>query len=122
MATFEERTELELQGLKFGAPSKLWVACLGSSAAWPGRRHRSLLGCSHSLALRSSAELVCWAVKAPASLAPPPVKHLASTCARYERREVKGSTVSATKSWQRTGRSNTMLQRAQSPERSWRKA
>jgi hypothetical protein len=121
MATFVERTELELQQLKFGASSKLWVAFLEI------QRHGqeegiTLHGCSSSLALRSSAEPVFWSVKAPASLAPPLVKRLASRCARNERREVKSSTVSATKGWQRIGRSNTMLQRAQSPERSWKKA
>ena len=69
----------------------------------------------HSQALRTSAEPVSWSIQAPASLAPPPLKRLASRCARNERREVKSSTLSATKGWQRIGRSNTMRQRAQSP-------
>jgi hypothetical protein len=73
---------------------------------------------SPPLALRGSAEPVFWAAQAPASLAPPPVECLASSCARNESREVKVSTVSATKGWQRIGRSNTMRQRAQSSERS----
>ena len=121
MAKFEERAELELQQLKFGSSSKDWVAC--SEVQRHGHEEGiPLHGWSHSLALRSSAEPVFWSVEAPASLAPPTVNRAASRCARSERREVKGSTVSATKSWQRIGRSNTMLQRAQSPERSWRKA
>ena len=117
MATFEERAELELQQLKFGAPSKYWVA-------FPEvQRHGqeegfALHGCGSALALRSSAEPIFWPVEAPASLAPPTVKRSASRCARSPRRDVKVSTVSVTKSWRRIGRSNTMLQRAQSPERS----
>ena len=47
----------------------------------------------HSQALRTSAEPVSWSVQAPASLAPPPVRRLASRCTRYEHREVTGSTV-----------------------------
>jgi hypothetical protein len=121
MATFAERTELESQQLKFEPPGKVLVAFLEV------RRHGqeegiALHGCSPSLALRSRAELVFWAAQAPASLAPPPVERLASRCARNERREVKGSTVSATKGWQRIGRSNTMRQRAQSPDRSSKQA
>ena len=117
MATFEERTELELQQLKFGASSKL------GSRFLEVQRHGeeegiALHGCSPSLALRSSAEPVCWAVQAPASLAPSPAKLLASRCGRNERRKVKVSTVSATKGWQRIERSNTMRQWAQCPERS----
>ena len=117
MGTVAARTELELQQLKYGASGKVWVACLEV------RRHGheegiTLQGCSPSPAVRSSAEPVRCAVKAPASLGPPPVKRLASRCAKYERREVKGSTVSATKGWQRIERSNTMLQRAPGPERS----
>ena len=72
----------------------------------------------HSLALRNSAEPVSWPIQAPASLAPPPLKRLASRCARNKHREVKSSTLSATKGWQRIGRSNTMRQRVRSPERS----
>jgi hypothetical protein len=114
MATFAERTELELQQLKFGASSKVWVAF--SEVRRHGQEEGvALHGCSPSLALRSSAEPVFSPAQAPASLAPPTVKRSASRCARSERREVKASTVSATKSWQRIGRSNTMLQRAQSP-------
>jgi hypothetical protein len=99
MATFAERTELELQQLKSGTASKDWVAFSEV------RRHSQEEGialhrCSPSLALRSSAEPVFLPDQAPASLAPPPVKRLASRCARNERREVKVSTVSATKSWQ----------------------
>jgi hypothetical protein len=117
MGTFAERTELELRQLKFGASSKDWVAF--SEVQRHGQEEGiALHGCSPSLAPRSSAEPVFSPAQAPASLAPPTVKRLASRCARYEYREVKVSTVSATKSWQRTGRSNTMLQRAQSPERS----
>jgi hypothetical protein len=121
MATFEERAELELQQLKFGTSSNDWVAF--SEVQRHGHEEGvALHGCSPSLALRSNAEPVFWSVEAPASLAPPTVKRSASRCARSERREVKVSTVSATKSWQRIGRSNTMLQRAQGPERSWTKA
>ena len=101
MATFAERTELELQLLKFGASSKDWVA-FSEVQRHSQEEGIALHGYSPSLALRSSAEPVCWAAQAPASLAPPPVKRLASRCATYERREVKGSTVSATKSWQRS--------------------
>jgi hypothetical protein len=117
MATFEERAELELQQLKFGASSKDWVAF--SEVQRHGQEEGiALHGSSPSLALRSSAEPVFSPAQAPASLAPPPVKRLAIRCARNERREVKGSTVSATKGWQRIGRSNTMQRRAQSPARS----
>ena len=117
MATFAERTELELQPLKFGASNKVWVAL------WEGRRHGqeegiALHGCSPSLALRRSAEPGFWSVRAPASLAPPTEQRLASKCARNERREVKISTLSATKGWHRIERSNTMQQRMQSPARS----
>ena len=121
MAKFEERAELELQPLKFGASSKDWVAF--SEVQRHGQEEGiALHGCSPALALRSSAEPVFWSVEAPASLAPPTVKRSATGCARSERREVKVSAVSATKSWQRIGRSNTILQRAQSSERSWKKA
>ena len=117
MATFAERTELELQQLKFGASSKVWVAFL--EVQQHGQEEGiALQGCSPSLALRSSAEPVCWPVRAPATLAPPTEQRLASRCARNERREVSGSTVSATKGWQRIERSNTMQRRAQSPARS----
>ena len=117
MGTVAARTELELQQLKYGASGKVWVACLEV------RRHGheegiTLHGCSPSLALRGPEQSAFWFVQAPASLAPPPVKRLASRCARYERRELNSSTASATKGWQRIGRSNTMQQRAQSPERS----
>ena len=117
MGTIAARTELELRRLKFEAPSKVWVACL--EAPWHEREegialHRG----GPSLALRGSAEPAFWPVQAPASLAPPIVMRLASGCARNVCRQVKGSTVSATKGWQRIGRSNTMQQRAQSPERS----
>ena len=117
MGTVAACKELELQQLKFRAPSKVWVACLEV------RRHGheegiNLHGCSPSLALRSRAQPAFWSVQAPASLAPPPVKRLASMCARNERREVKSSTVSAPKCWQRIERSNTIRQRARSPERS----
>ena len=117
MATFEERAELELQQLKFGASSKDWVAF--SEVQRHGQEEGiALHGCSLSLALRSSAEPVFWSVEAPASLATPTLKRSGSRCARSERREMKVSTVSATKSWQGIGRSNTMRQRAQSLERS----
>ena len=121
MGTAAACTELELQQLKFGASSKVWVACM------EGRRHGqeegiTLHGCSPSLALRSRAEPAFWSAQAPASLAPPPVKRLASRCAGNERCEVKSSTVSAPKGWQRIERSNTMRQRARSPERSSEKA
>ena len=117
MATFEERAELELQQLKFGASSKGWVAF--SEVQRRGKEEGiALHGCSPALALRSSAEPVFWSVEAPASLAPPTVKRSASRCATSERCEVKGSTVSATKSWQGIGRSNTMRQPSQSLERS----
>ena len=117
MATVAERTELELQQLKFGASSKVCVAFLEV------RRHGqeegiALHGFSPSLALRSSAEPAFWSVQAPASLAPPPAKRSTSWCARTERRESNASTLTSTKVWQRIERSNTMLQRAQSLERS----
>ena len=117
MGTVAARTELKSQQLKFEASGKVLVAFLEV------RRHGqeegvALRGCSPSLALRSSAEPVFWSVEAPASLAPPTVKRSASRCARSERHGVKASIVSATKSWQRIGRSNTMRQRAQSLERS----
>jgi hypothetical protein len=121
MGTVEARTELESQQLKFEASGGL---ASGSSEAWRHGQEEgiALHGCSHSLALRSSAESVFWPVEAPASLAPPSEQRSASGCARSERREVKVSTFSATKGWQRIGRSNTMQQRVQSPERSWKKA
>jgi hypothetical protein len=116
MGTIAARTELESQQLKFEPPGKVMVAFLEVRPR--GREEGSALhGCSPSLALRSSAEPVCWSVEAPASLAPPTVNRSANSCARYERREVKVSTVSATKGWRRIGRSNTM-QQAQNPERS----
>jgi hypothetical protein len=116
MATVAERTESESQQLKLEASGKVWVAC--TEVQRHGQEEGiALRGCSPSLALRSSAEPVFWSVQAPATLAPPPVERLASRCARNERREVKSSTVSATKGWQRIERSNTMLQRAQSPKR-----
>ena len=121
MGTVGASTELELQQLNFGASSKVWVAFSEV------RRHGleegvALHGCSPWLALRSSAEPVFSPAQAPASLAPPTVKRSASRCARSARRDVKVSTFSVTKSWQRIGRSNTMLQRAQSPERSSKQA
>ena len=117
MATFEERAELELQQLKFEASGKVLIAF------FEVRRHGqeeglALQGCGPSLALRSSAEPVFWSVQAPASLAPPPAKLSASRRDRNERCDSKVSTLPAMKGWQRIGRSNTMLQRAQSPERS----
>jgi hypothetical protein len=117
MGTTAARTELESQRLKFEAPSEVWVACM--EVRQRGQEEGiALHRRSPWLALRSSAVPVFWPAQAPASLAPPPVQRSASRCARYERREVKVSTVSATKGWQRTGRSNTMQQRAQSPARS----
>ena len=117
MGTVAACNELQLQQLKFRASSKVWVACMEV------RRHGqeegiTLQGCSPSLALRSRAELALWSVRAPASLAPPPAKRLASRCARTERRDVKSSTLSARKGWQRIERCNTIQQQAQSPERS----
>jgi hypothetical protein len=113
MATFAERTELELQPLKFGASRKVWGAFL---EVWRHGQEEgiALYGCSPSQALRSSAEPIFWSVQAPASLAPPPAKRSTSWCARNERREWNASTRSYTKGWQRIERSNTMLQRAQS--------
>jgi hypothetical protein len=117
MGTIAARTELESQQLTFEASNEAWVAF--SEVRPRGQEEGIALNrCVPSLALRSSAEPVCSAVQAPATLAPPTVKRLASRCARNERREVKVSTVSATKGWQRIERSNTMQQRAQSPERS----
>jgi hypothetical protein len=107
MATIAARTELESQQLKFEAPGGGWVSL--QEVRQRGQKEGiSLHRRSHSLALRSSAVPVFWSVRAPASLAPQPVECLASKCARNERREVKVSTVSATKGWQRFGRSNTM--------------
>ena len=117
MDTVAERTELESQQLKFEALGKVLVAFLEVRQR-SQKEGIALHRCGTSLALRSSAEPVFWSAQAPASLAPPTVKLLTSRCARNERREVKGSTVSALKSWQRIGRSNTMRQRAQRPERS----
>jgi hypothetical protein len=58
MATFAERTELELRHLKFGASSKDWVAF--SEVQQHGQEEGiALQGCSHSLALQSGAEPVC---------------------------------------------------------------
>jgi hypothetical protein len=114
MATFVERTALELQQLKFGASSKARVA-FSDVQRHSQKEGIALHGRRPSLALRSSAVPVFSPAQAPASLAPPTVQRLASRCARNERREVKVSTVSATKGWQRIGRSNTMRQRAQSP-------
>ena len=117
MGTVAARTELESQQLKFEASGKVLVAFL--EVRQRGQEECiALRGRSTSLALRSSAEPVFWSVRAPASLAPPSAKRLASRCARNERREVKVSTLSALKGWQRIERSNTMRQRAQNPERS----
>ena len=114
MATVAEHTELELQRLKFGTFSKDCVTF--SEDRRNGQEEGiALHRCSPPLALRSGAEPVFSHAQAPASLAPPTVKRSASRCARYERREVKVSTFSATKVWQRIGRSTTMRQRAQSP-------
>ena len=88
MGKVATRTELESQQLKFEASGKALVK-------FPeARRHGqekgiALQGCSHSLALRSSAEPVCPPVQAPASLAPPTVKRLTSRCARNERHNGK---------------------------------
>ena len=117
MGTVAARTELKSQQLKFEASGKFLIAFLEV------RRHGeeeglALQGCGPSLAPRRSAEPVFWSVQAPASLAPPPAKLSASRCARNERCDSKVSTLPAMKGWQRIGRSNTMLQRAQSPERS----
>ena len=121
MATLLEHTALESQPLKFGASSKVWVAF--SEVRRHGQEEGiALHGCSPSQALRSSAEPIFWSVQAPASLALPFVQRLASRCARNECREVKVSTVSATKGWQRIERFNTMRQRAQSPVCSSKKA
>ena len=113
MATIAVRIELEAQQLKFEALVKVLVAFLEvrqhSQEECIALRRRST-----SLALRSSAEPVFWSAQAPATLAPPPVKLLTSRCARNERRESKVSIISALKSWQQIGRSNTMRQRAQS--------
>jgi hypothetical protein len=107
MATVAARIELESQQLKFEAASKVWVAL--PEARWHGKTEEvAPHSCSLSLAQRRSAEPVCWPVQAPASLAPAPVKRLTGRCARNERRKVKSSNVSATKGWQRIGRSNTM--------------
>ena len=117
MGTVAARIELESQQLKFEAPGKVLVAFLEVRQ----RSHKegiALHRCGTSLALRSSAEPVLWSVQAPASLALPTMERLASRCARNERREVKSSTVSASKGWQQIERSNTMRQRARSPERS----
>ena len=115
MATVAERIELKSQQLKFEASSEAWVTLL--EVRWHGQKEGiALHRCSPSLALRSSAEPVRWAIQAPASLAPPTVKRSASRCARNERRNEKVSILSALKSWQRIGRSNAMRQRAQSPE------
>ena len=114
MGTVAARSELELQRLKFGASGKVWVTRL--EARRSSQEGIALHACSSSLALRGSAEPAFWSIQAPAPLAPPAVKRLASRCARNERREVESSTVSAAKRWRQIGRSNTMLQRAQSPE------
>ena len=115
MGTIAARSELELQQLKFGASGKVWVACM-EVLRYGQEEGIALHGCNSSLALRSSAEQAFWSAQAPAPLAPPSVKRLASRCARNERRQAKSSTASATKGWRRIERSNTMLQRAQSPE------
>jgi hypothetical protein len=107
MGTFAERTELELQQLKFGTASKDWVAF--SEVQRHGQEEGiALHGSSPSLALRGSAEPAFSPAQAPTSLAPPTVKRLASRCARCEARKVKGLNVSDTKGWQRIERSNTM--------------
>ena len=117
MGTIAARTELESRQLKFKAPGKVMVAFLEVRRC--GQKECiTLHWCSPSLALRSSAEPVCRPAQAPASLAPPTVKRLTSRYARNERRQVKVSTLPALKGWQRIGRSNTMRQRAQNPERS----
>ena len=121
MGTVAAHIELKSQRLKFEASSKAWVTFLEV------RRRRqeesiTLDWSSPSLALRSSSEPIFWSVLAPASLAPPTVKRLTSRCARNERRDWKVSTLSALKGWQRIERSNTMRQRAQSPERSSKQA
>ena len=117
MGAIAEGTELKSQQLKFEASGKVLVAFLEV------RRHGqeeglALQGRRPLLALRSSAEPVCRPAQAPASLAPSTVMRLTSRCARNERRQMKVSTLPALKGWQRIGRSNTMRQRAQSPERS----
>jgi hypothetical protein len=90
MGTVAARTELESQQLKFEPHRKVLVAIL--EARWHGQEEGiALHGCSPSLALRSSAELVFWPAQAPASLAPPTVKRVAGRCARNERRDWKGS-------------------------------
>ena len=117
MGTVAERTELKSRQLKFEALGKVLVAFLEVRQR-SQKEGIALHRCGTSLALRSSAEPVFWSVRAPASLAPPSAKRLASRCARNERREVKVSTLSALKGWQRIERSNTMQRRAQSPARS----
>ena len=117
MATIAVRIELEAEQLKFEALGKVLVAFL-EGRQLSQEESIALRRRSTSLALRSSAEPVFWSAQAPASLAPPTVKRLASRCARSERRVSKVSTLPAMKSWQRIERSNTMRQRAQSPERS----
>ena len=117
MATVAARTELESQQLKFEVPGKPLVAFL---EVWRHGQEEgiALQVCSPSLALRSSAEPVFRPIRAPATLAPQTVKRLAGRCARNERRDWKVSTLPALKVWRRIERSNTMRQRAQSPERS----
>ena len=117
MGTVAECTELESRQLKFEPLSKVLVAIL--EVRWHSQEEGiTLHGCDPSLALRSSAKPACGPVQVPASLAPPTVKRFASRCARAERREWKVSILSALKRWRRIERSNTMLQRAQSPARS----
>ena len=113
MGTVAERTELKSRQLKFEALGKVLVAFLEVRQR-SQKEGIALHRCGTSLALRSSAEPVFWSAQAPATLAPPPVKLLTSRCARNERRESKVSIISALKSWQQIGRSNTMRQRAQS--------
>ena len=111
MAKAAARTELRSQPVKSEASGKVWVAF--HEVWWYDHGEGvALHQGSPSLALRGSAEPVFWSVQAPATLAPPPAKRLTSRCARNERREVRVSTVSVTKSWQRIGRSNTMRQQA----------
>ena len=114
MGKLAVRIELESQQLKFATRGKVLVAFLEFRQR--GQEEGiALQGCSPSLALQGSAEPGAWLVEAPASLAPPPVKRLASRCARKERSQVKVSTVPALKGWQRIERPNTMRQRAHSP-------
>ena len=121
MGAVAARIALESQQLKLEPSSNVWAAFYG---VWQHGQEEDIARprCGPSLALRNSAEPVFWPAQAPASLAPQPVEPLTSRCARNERRELKVSTLSAMKGWQRIERSNTMLQRVQSPVRSSKKA